>query len=161
MVARLGKPHGVRGEVTVRSERDDLSLFAPGASFETPAGTLVVSRVRRHHGRLIMGFEGVDDRAGAEGLRGTLLEADRADVPLDTDEWWATDLVGCRVVDGSGAELGVVAGVEEGVGQDRLVVEGPGGVVRIPFVGELVGEVDVPGGVVVVDVPEGWWAQGS
>lgn len=140
-------------------ERDDLSLFASGTSFDTPRGSLVVDRIRRHHGAAIVLFEGLQDRTQAEELRGIELRVARADVSLASDEWWASDLVGCAVVGRDGTRLGEVLDVVEGVAQDRLVVEGSHGVVEIPFVDELVPEVDPAAGRVVVDVPEGWWGE--
>jgi 16S rRNA processing protein RimM len=157
VVGRLGKPHGVRGEVMLRTERDDLSLFASGATFETSGRVLTIERVRRHHGNLIVLFEGFSDRDGAEQLRGLELAVSRERVRLDVDEWWANDLVGCRVVDRSGMELGAVVAVEDGVAHARIVVESPSGRVEVPFVDDLVPEVDASTSVVVVDLPDGWW----
>ncbi|NND84573.1 MAG: 16S rRNA processing protein RimM [Acidimicrobiia bacterium] len=158
VVGRLGKPHGVRGEVMLRTERDDLSLFAPGTEFATPSGTLTVGGVRRHHGNLIARFEGVADRDAAEMLRGIELSVERSDVRLDDDEWWTTDLVGCRIVDVNGTERGTVTAVEDGVAHARIVVDSGHGSVEVPFVDELVPEVDAEARVVVVDLPDGWWA---
>ena len=143
----------------LRTERDDLSLFASGTTFHTDGRVLTVERVRRHHGNLIVLFEGVADRTEAEALRGTELSVPRADVRLDADEWWANDLVGCRVVDPSGAELGTVTGVEEGVAHARIVVDAPSGRFEIPFVDDLIPSVDPSVGVVVVDLPDGWWGE--
>lgn len=141
----------------MRIERDDLSLFAPGVTFATDRGDLTVSRARRHHGNLILAFEGVDDRDAAEALRGTQLTAERAAVRLDDDEWWSGDLVGCRVVDTTGAAVGTVAAVEEGVAHARLLISMGGETVEVPFVDAFVPEVDPGEGTVVIDLPDGWW----
>ena len=72
-------------------ERDDLSLFASGTSFDTPRGSLVVDRIRRHHGAAIVLFEGLQDRTQAEELRGIVPEVDPAAgrVVVDVPEgWW-------------------------------------------------------------------------
>ena len=143
----------------MRIERDDLSLFAPGASFATDRGELTVARSRRHHGNLILAFEGVGDRDAAEALRGLELAVQRSSVGLDDDEWWTGDLVGCRVVDGSGDQLGSVVGVEDGVAHARLLVDIGEETVEVPFVDEFVPQVDVTGRIVVVDLPDGWWGE--
>src|SRR5258708_20645538 len=77
VVGRVGRPHGIRGELTVQVHTDDPDLrFAAGSVLATePAarGPLTVSASRWHSGRLLVAFEGDTDRRGAEGLRGTLL----------------------------------------------------------------------------------------
>ena len=159
VVARVGKPHGVRGEVSVEVRTDDpAGRFVPGARLATDpasAGPLTVETVRDHNGRLLLTFAEVPDRGAAEDLRGTLLlaEASASDEP---DAWYDHELVGLRCEDPTGAELGRVAGVEHGAAQDLLVLRLPDGRTgRIPFVSALVPVVDVAGGRVVADPPGG------
>jgi len=77
VVGRIGRPHGIRGEVTVEVRTDTPELrFAPGSVLETdPArlGPLTVAAARWHSGRLLLLAEGVHDRTGAEALRGLVL----------------------------------------------------------------------------------------
>ena len=143
-VGRIGRPHGVRGEVTVVPDGDDPGRFSPGAELLTDRGdTLVVvaSRPYRDKG-LVVGFTGVDDRNAAEALRGTLLYTTVEDRrPLDEGEFWSEELVGLTAVSPDGTVLGEVVAVEHGAGQDRLVVATTGGrQVLVPFVKALVGE---------------------
>ncbi len=164
VVGRIGRPHGLRGEVTIEVRTDDPALrFAPGSVLVTdPAerGPLTVLAARLHSGRLIVAFDGVDDRDDAEELRGTLLEIDSADLkPLtDPEEFYDHDLIGLAVVTVQGDHVGLVADVLHH-GQDLLVVDAAGdrtgGEILIPFVAALVPEVDVAGGRLVVDPPEG------
>jgi 16S rRNA processing protein RimM len=160
VVARIGKAHGLRGEVTVQvltgapDER-----FVPGATFITdpPApGPLVLRSARDNNGILLLGFEGTDDRSGAEALRGTKL---LAGVLTDDDEdetWYERDLVGLRVVTVDGADVGEITALESRPAQDLLVLRlTDGREARVPFVTAIVPEVDIEGGRVVLDPPQG------
>jgi 16S rRNA processing protein RimM len=170
VVGRIGRPHGIRGEVSVEPRTDEPDLrFAAGAVLltETPGPVsptgegrprrLTVRGSRRHQDRLLVTFEELADRTAAEGARGLLLVAQVPEDarPEDPEEFYDHQLVGLRVVTTDGREAGEVAGVVHGAAQDLLVVrtvEGPEALV--PFVAALVPEVDVAGGrVVVADRP--------
>ncbi|CAA9261964.1 MAG: 16S rRNA processing protein RimM [uncultured Corynebacteriales bacterium] len=162
VVGRIGRPQGVRGEVTVELRTDDPDArFAPGSSLRTDPverGPLVVAEARPRPGGLVVLFEGPASREDAEALRGTVLVVDSADLPpIDAeDEWYDHDLIGLAAVDTAGSALGTVADVVHSPASDLLVVRDPdGGEHLVPFVRELVPSVDVPGGRVVVDPPEG------
>lgn len=158
VVGRIGRPHGIKGHVHVQVLTDLPDVrFAPGAAFAGPAGALVVSSVRWHHGRLIASFEGVDSREAAEAVRGCVLEIDRDQVgDPGEDAWWVQDLVGLRAELTDGQLLGQVREVVHLSGQDLLAVgRVGGGEVLVPFVAVLVPLVDVAGGRLVIDPPEG------
>lgn len=165
-VARVGRAHGIRGEVTVEVRTDvPERRFVPGAEFVVdPAGSrapglparLVLDSVRDHNGVLLLGFEGVHDRNVADSLRGVLLDADVDDDEDEDDAWFDHQLVGLAAVDPAGRALGEVVAVEHPGAQDRLVVRRPDGVTRlVPFVTAIVPEVDVAGGRLVIDAPPG------
>ncbi|WP_113699977.1 ribosome maturation factor RimM [Nonomuraea lactucae] len=161
VVGRIGRPHGVRGDVTVEVRTDDPELrFAAGTSIATDPssrGPLVVESSRWHKGSLLLSFAGVADRDAAEELRGTMLVIDSADVAPseDPDEFHDHQLIGLTVVTASGEEVGEVTDVLHH-GQDLLVVRRAGqDDALIPFVRTLVPEVDLEGGRLVVDPPEG------
>lgn len=164
VVARIGKPHGIRGEVTVQLHTDDpAGRFIPGRVLPTRAAsgsgtpkTLTVRSARDHNGIWLLGFEEIPDRTGAEGLRGALLLLP-ADAPeVEDDAWYAEDLVGLRAERPDGRLIGTVTGLVVGAAQDRLVLDlASGGTAEVPFVRALVPVVDVPGGRVVIDPPEG------
>lgn len=153
-VGRIGKPHGVRGGVTVVHE-GDAGGFGPGAVLTTSAGAeLSVRSSSRYRDRgLIVFFEGVDTREGAERLRGEVVSvAASARRPLGEGEFWEGDLVGMTAVAPDGTTLGTVTGVDSGVGQDRLVVTTPSGVeVLVPFVGAIVSDPDAEGRIEIRD----------
>jgi 16S rRNA processing protein RimM len=162
VVGRVGKPHGVRGEVTVEVRTDDPDArFAPGSSLRTDPdarGPLTVADVRPRSGGLVVAFAGVESREAAEALRGTVLVVDSDSLPpiADADEWYDHQLVGLAAVDPAGAVLGTVSDVVHAPASDLLVVlDADGGEHLVPFIREFVPTVDVPGGRVVVDPPEG------
>jgi len=161
VVGRVGKPQGIRGEVSVEVRTDDPDArFAVGTTLPTePAerGPLVVAAAREQNGRLVLLFEGVGDRNGAEALRGTLLLVDGATLPPpeDPDEFHDFQLVGLAVELPDGRPIGRLAEVLHLPHGDVLVVRGEQGEVLVPFVAAMVPVVDVPAGRVVVDPPEG------
>ena len=172
LVARIGKPHALRGEVTVQTHTDaPRERFVPGTVFDTePArGSLTVRSARVHQGVWLLAFEEAADRTAAEALRGTRLlvavESDEHDE--DPDEgWYPEQLVGVQVRDPGGTVIGEVTGLLLRPAQDLLSVhllDGRTGLV--PFVKALVPVVHVPDGdspageesvpYLVVDAPDG------
>ncbi|MDP4504573.1 ribosome maturation factor RimM [Nonomuraea turcica] len=161
VVGRIGRPHGVRGEVTVEVLTDEPERrFVVGTSIATdPAdrGPLVVAGRRWHKDILLIAFDGVTDRDEAEELRGTMLVIDSADVEPsdDPDEFHDHQLIGLAVETVAGDPVGEVTDVLHH-GQDLLVVRRKGAdEALIPFVKALVPEVDLEGGRLIVDPPEG------
>jgi 16S rRNA processing protein RimM len=166
VVGRIGRPHGVRGLVTVEVRTDDPDLrFAPGAVLVTePAerGPLTVADKRWHSGTLLLQLA---DPAGnvfatredVEALRNTLLLVPVTDLPAieDPDSFYDHQLVGLRAQLPDGAPLGEVTAVRH-EGAELLVVRRPdGGELLVPFVSAIVPTVDVAAGHLVVDPPEG------
>lgn len=168
VVGRVGRAHGIRGEVSVLVRTDDPGRrFAPGSVLATdPAalGPLTVGSVRWHLGRLLVRFDGLADRTQAEGLAGALLLVDSADVgtPDDPDEFNDHDLIGLAAVTVAGEQVGTVTDVLHH-GQDLLVItSGAGGAAGdggaetlVPFVRAIVPEVDLAAGRLVLDPPPG------
>jgi len=160
VVARIGKAHGLRGEVTVQVLTGAVDeRFVPGTTFVTEpeeSGPLVLSSARDHNGVLLLGFEGTQDRSGAEALRGIKLLADPLDDDGDEDTWYERDLVGLKAVTVGGDEVGEVIALRTGGAQDLLVLRlTDGREALVPFVTAIVPEVDIEGGRVVIDPPTG------
>jgi len=166
VVGRIGKPHGLRGEVTVDVRTDEPERrFAPGNTLraEPPPGsasslrTLTVAAARRHQSVLLVTFEEVADRTAAEAARGIVLHATVAadESPDDPDEFYDHQLVDLAAYDLDGALLGSVAGLLHGGAQDLLrILTSDGREALVPFVKALVPEVDIAGGrVVIADRP--------
>jgi 16S rRNA processing protein RimM len=160
-VGRIGRPHGIRGEVHVVVLTDAPELrFQVGASLdvlEEPGRRLEITAARWHHGRLLAGFAGVGSREEAESLRGNHLSVDLADLGDAGDEaWWDHELEGLPVSLADGRPLGTLREVLHATGQDLLAVDrAEGGEVLIPFVRAFVPVVDPAGRRVVVAPPEG------
>jgi 16S rRNA processing protein RimM len=161
VVGRIGRPHGVRGEVTVEVRTDDPDLrFTPGAVLATePAerGPLTVAAGRWHREILLLTIEGIESREAAEALRDTELHVPIADLPEldDPDVFYDHQLVGLDARLSDGTALGEVTAVRH-EGADLLVVRRPDrGQLLVPFVAAIVPTVDLAGGFVVVDPPEG------
>jgi 16S rRNA processing protein RimM len=160
-VGRIGRPHGIRGDVVVGVRTDEPELrFAKGSRLDTdPAGLgpVTVAGIKWHSGELLVRFEGISDRDAAAELRGTWLMVDSATIapPVDPDEFRDADLVGlsARTVDGTA--VGTVDDVLHS-GQDVLVIKwADGREIMLPFVRPFVPEVDVSSGYLVIDPPDG------
>lgn len=142
--------------MTVHPETDNPDRFAPGRSVLTESGsTLTVHKSQDRGSQLLVRFEEVADRTAAEALTGTQLFIDASERrPLDDDEYWPDDLIGLAAVSNDGAALGRVESVIEGAAQFRLVIRGSEGQFEVPFVAELVPEIDLAKGTIVIaDLP--------
>lgn len=161
-VGRIGRAHGIRGEVTVEVRTDTPDeRFADGVLLATEpatAGPLTVRGARWHRGRLLVSFEGVSDRNAAEPLRGVrlLAEIGAEEATTDPDEFYDHQLVGLSVVDRTGADVGAVSEVIHLPGQDLLAVRLESGAeALVPFVAKIVPEVDLAARRIVIDPPPG------
>lgn len=154
-VGVVGKPHGLRGEVTVRADPDLADEFPPGRVYLLAGGdtSLTVASSRMHGNRWLVRFEGIDDREAAEALRGFALALPRAEITLSPDQFWVEELVGRPVVDRADRPLGTVTDVTDGQAHDYLVVTGgQGAEALVPVVADL---VDITEEAVVVDAIPG------
>lgn len=155
-VAVVGRPHGLRGEVSLDVRTDvPEERFTAGSVLRTDSGPLTVARARTQGGRWLVTFDEVRDRDGAERLRGVELVVD-VDGSDEEDAWYPHELAGLRVERPDGSVVGEVVGLEHLPAQDALVVaETTGARTLVPFVRAIVPVVDVAGGRVVVDPPLG------
>jgi len=158
-VAHIGRPQGLKGEVSLDLRTDiPEERLSPGSVLETipaDAGPLTVATSRTASGRWYVGFAGVADRNAAEELRGIELIAEADDGDED-DAWYVHELVGLRVERPNGEVLGKVTDLLNMPAQDLLEIKQTNGVkALIPFVEGFVPEVDIEGGRVVVTPPYG------
>lgn len=166
VVGRIGKPHGLRGEVTIDVRTDEPERrFAPGTTMRaqppqgsaSPLRSLTVTRSRWHQTVLLATFEEIGDRDAAEAARGIVLHATLGpeDAPEDPEEFYDHQLIGLAAYDESGTHLGELTAVVHGSAQDLLTIRTPDGRdTLVPFVAALVPEVDVAAGrVVIADRP--------
>ncbi|MFI9205935.1 ribosome maturation factor RimM [Streptomyces sp. NPDC053048] len=162
VVGRIGRAHGIKGEVTVEVRTDEPELrLGPGAVLATdPAGVgpLTIETGRVHSGRLLLRFAGVGDRNAAEALRNTLLiaDVDPDETPEDPEEFYDHQLMDLDVITVDGTAVGRIAEISHLPSQDLFIVERPdGSEVMIPFVSEIVTEIDLEGQIAVIDPPLG------
>ncbi|MFI5805452.1 ribosome maturation factor RimM [Streptomyces sp. NPDC051561] len=162
VVARIGRAHGIKGEVTVEVRTDEPELrLGPGAVLTTdPAGVgpLTVETGRVHSGRLLLRFVGYKDRTAAESLRNTLLisDVDPEERPEDPEEFYDHQLIDLDVVLADGTEIGRITEITHLPSQDLFIVERPdGSEVMIPFVEEIVLSIDLTEQRAVIDPPPG------
>ena len=148
-IGRIGKPHGVKGDLFVSFTSDVESRHQVGSRLVVvePAGQreLEIESVRPQQDRHVVHFRGVDDRNMAEKLVNRFLYAE----PVESDDaLWVHELIGSRVVDTGGTEWGRCTGVIQNPAHDILEIEG-GLLVPMPFV------VSCADGTTVIDPPEG------
>lgn len=159
-VARIGKPHGIRGEVTVQLMTDDPDArFEPGAVFDVEAGpltALTVEGARWNKEILLVAFEEIVDRNAAETVRGAKLFIETEDLDDDDDEtWYEHELTGLTVRVGDEV-VGKVTGLRTNAAQDLLIIEDTDGEeVLVPFVEAIVPEVDTAAGYILLTPPAG------
>lgn len=165
LVGVVLRPHGLRGELVVEVRTDSPEeRFAAGAVFTragadgVAAGTLTVESARPHSGRLLVRFVQAPDRTAAEELRGSRLLVDSQALPPtgDPDEFHVHQIEGLSAELPDGTAVGTVREVVHGPGGELLVVARPDAPdALVPFVREIVPTVDLAGGRVVLDPPEG------
>jgi 16S rRNA processing protein RimM len=159
-VARIGKPHGIRGEVTVQVLTDaPEDRFVPGTEFvvePASAGPLTILSARWNKDILLLGFEEIETRNEAETLRGAKLFIETEELDEDDDEgWYEHELVGLEARVGSEV-VGKIAALTTLPVQDLLTVKTPEGKeILVPFVEQIVPEVNVADGYVLITPPPG------
>jgi len=157
LVGAIAGAHGVRGDVLVQSyteKPEDIVGYAP-LTDESGMRSLELAAVRVTAKGLIARERGINDRAAAEALKGTLLYVDRSKLPATgAEEFYLADLIGRRAVSPEGAMLGEVSGVQNYGAGDLLEIRLSGGKTElIPFSTAFVPSVDVAGGRVVIVPP--------
>jgi len=164
LVGRVAKAHGIAGELAVDIHTDEPDeRFVPGAVFtarlrDRSVRPVTVTTVRAHSGRLLIRFDEVPDRNAAETMRGAQLLVDVDELPPsdDPDAFYDHELEGLAVVLTDGSPVGTVTEIARGPGGELLVLKKTDGAeALVPFVRAIVPEVDVKGGRVVIDPPEG------
>lgn len=162
VVGRIGRAHGIHGEVAVDVRTDDPEArFTVGSDLATDPverGPLQIVARRPHRGGLLLRFTGVETREAAEALTGVRLVVDSDALPPieDDEEFYDHQLLGLRVELADGSSVGEVTDVVHAPGTDLLAVTRPGGgEVLAPFVRAIVPVVDVDAGRLVLDPPPG------
>ncbi len=155
-VAQVSAANGLNGEFKLLSFMDDpfsVLEYSPLLN-EKGEPALVITKAREQKGALIVNAEGVPDRTAADKIKGLKLYVDRAELPApEEDEYYITDLIGMKVFDQAGAEIGRVMNVDNFGAGDLLDIhplEGPN--FYLLFTMENVPEVHLAEGRIVVDL---------
>jgi 16S rRNA processing protein RimM len=146
-VGRVGRAHGLRGEVHVVAVTNRPERFAPESRLCVGDRELVVDSARASGSGWVVKFAGVDDREAAEALRGMIVHGDALGAAPE-GELWVHEVIGAEVRDRAGARIGQVDAVQANPAHDLLVLD-TGALVPMVFV------VEHEPGVVVVDLPDG------
>jgi len=168
VVGRVGRAHGIKGEVVVdvRTDAPD-ERFALGRELiveDSSHQRLTVASSRWHSGRLLVAFEEIADRSGTVAIRGAFLsvDVDTDEAPGDPDEFYDHQLIGLPARSPEHRALGTVSDVLHLGAQDVLAVATPEGrEVLVPFVRSIVTTVDVANATVVIDDPGGLFDEGE
>ncbi len=147
-IARLGRPHGVRGAITAHADGPTLGTLQPGEQVTVRVGGadrgLVVSGRRGEAPKAVLTFEGVDSREAAAILTGATIAVppERLPAPGDPDTFYVRDLIGFEVREGDRV-VGPVQGVQPGPANDALVVRRGGDDLLLPFTRDAVVRIDI------------------
>lgn len=153
--AIIGPAHGLRGEVLLDVRTDDVELMLPGNQFDTNSDeypTLTLLALRTHKERTLAIFEEILTREDAEAARGTRLLIEEHD---EEDAWYPHQLKGLAARTPNGQDLGTVTGLQPGAAQDLLLVTYNKKTIMVPFVHQIVTEVNTDDGYVTIDAPGG------
>lgn len=166
-VGKIVGTHGVRGTMLLLPLTDfperfldmrELVLDKPGK----PRISLDVIRLTPYEGKgtFFLNARDVNDKETAEEYKGSIVTISKEErTELSQDEYWIDDIVGLNVVENiSGRGLGVLEEVMFTGSNDVYMVRTPEGALKpIPAIGEAINQVDIPGGVITVTIPEGLW----
>jgi 16S rRNA processing protein RimM len=147
-IGRIGRPHGVRGDVMVTLTTNRPERVAIGARWYVGDREMRVESARPHQERFIVRLAGLTDRTEAAALTGQSIFAAPLDGADTDDEVWVHEVIGAEVVDGAGRSHGRVVAVEANPAHDLLVLDG-GALVPMVFVVEQADDR------VVIDPPAG------
>lgn len=151
-MGRVGGPWGLRGDVKVQPLTDFPERFQPGAPLWARGRRCEVRRSRWSRGFVYLSLAGVDSRSAAEELRGALLEVPEADLmPLAEGEYYRFQIIGLQVQTPDGTVLGRVAEILSTPGNDVYVVRGGPRELLLPAIEDVVKEVDLEAGRLVVE----------
>lgn len=161
-VGEIVKPHGVRGEVRVtpltdRPERfDGMASCVVWDASRDERQPRRVTAARRQGDSVLLALEGVESPEAARALVGRLVAVPASQaLPPRPGSFYPWQLEGARVTTDDGREIGRVTRIEPGPGQDLWVVQGAEREHLIPAVAEIVVDVDVTAGRVVIRPPDG------
>lgn len=158
-VGVIGAARGLRGDLRVKSYTADVEALGDYGPLtdETGTKTFELKVTGQQKGQVLVRIKGVNDRNGADALQGQALYIERSRLPEpEEDEFYFSDLVGLKAERVDGAPFGDVLEADDFGGGPFLEIAAPGhGRVLVPFTKACVPVVDIAGGRVVIDPPDG------
>ena len=154
-VGRIGPAHGIKGELRVESLSDFPDRFRRGARLWLDGRPLLIESSRLQGQTVLLKLEGIDDRNTAETLRGKILQTPELHTIYTAGTYFQHDIVGLETVTESGEVLGRVISVLETGANDVYLVKGERGELLLPAIEDVIKQVDVRNGKLVVDVLPG------
>ena len=155
-IGHVGAPWGVRGAVKVYPLADFRELFAPGRGVTVSGQRRVIASARWQKGMVYLRLSGIDARETASALRGRLLAVEESELPpLPEGHYYRFQLIGLAVISTDGEELGRVTDVLSTGANDVYVVRGDRGELLLPATDEVVREINLETGRMLVDILPG------
>jgi len=164
-VGRIVNTHGIRGEVRVLSTTDfEVERFAVGnrlAAFkkdDKKPTWVTIESVRRHKNFILLTFEGMDNINMVEPFKEGLLKVTKdqmTDDLLQENEFFFHEIIGCEIVSEEGEKIGVVSDILQTGANDVWVVKGAKKEHYIPYIEDIVKEINVDDKRIVIHVMDG------
>ena len=156
-------PHGVRGQIKLGTYTEEPEAIFDYAPLTDEKGVRTFKLTFRGTGKdhYIASLAGIATREEVEKLKGTKLYVDRDALPAEEEgEYYFADLIGLTAKDAAGKTVGVVEDVHDyGAGTFLEIKPANAKSFMLPFKDAFVPTVDLAGGVVIVEIPEGWLAE--
>lgn len=151
---KIVNTHGIRGEVKIIPWADSPEFLCDLPNLYIDGKPLAIRSARVHKGNVIALLEGVDDVNTAMLLKEKVVSMSRKDVELPDGSFYLADIIGLKVIDEEGKELGVLADILSPSLQQVYVVKGEREIM-IPVVPQFILETNVAGGYIKVRLIEG------
>lgn len=161
LLGHITGAHGVRGEVRIRTYTQAPKAIGAYGPLQDEAGArrFTITDLRVAKDGVVARINGVGDRDSAEALKGTPLYVERAVLPDEggEDEFYQADLVGLVAVSTDGAALGQIVAVQNFGAGDLLEIRPAtgGDTFLIPFTRDIVPDIDLEAGWLLLEPPEG------
>jgi 16S rRNA processing protein RimM len=155
-IGRILSPWGTKGEAKVQVLTDFPEMLAPRGQVYVAGHPFTIEETRRYDKHLILKLTAIEDRGAADRLRGLELEIPRSEAhTLPEGQYYPFQLMGLRVQTGTGELLGEISDIWLRESNDIYVVQGPRGEFLIPAIEDVVKEIDLEHGIMVIEVMEG------
>lgn len=156
VIGRLQKPFGIRGEIRVQAYTETFEAFEKSEWLQVKEKRMTIKQIRVHKGSVLVLFDGINTPEQASEFSGQLIQTSERNLPAkDEDEYYYFELIGLDVFTKSGRHLGKITEIMATGANDVFVVNGDCGEVLIPFIDDVVTEIDLATKKVQVDPMEG------